>query len=64
MSTPVPPKPAPPPSAPEVRHNTEDLEAALEGVHDLGALPLADHVARFNTLHESMITALAAVDEV
>lgn len=59
------PTPAPPPThQPPAPATSADLEAALEGVHDLGALPLAEHVTRFNTLHDSMITALAAVDEV
>ena len=37
---------------------------ALAGLHDLDELPVADHVTRFNAVHESLIAALSGIDEV
>lgn len=37
----------------------ESSTAALDG---LDALPVAEHVARFHALHESMTAALAGID--
>lgn len=37
---------------------------ALEGLRDLDELPVAEHVARFNAVHELLTAALASIDEV
>lgn len=37
---------------------------ALEGLQDLDGLPVVEHVARFNAVHESLIAALSSIDEV
>lgn len=37
---------------------------ALAGLRDLDELPTADHVARFNAVHNSLIAALSNIDEV
>lgn len=37
---------------------------ALERVRDLSALPVTEHVARFDALHEVLTGALADIDEV
>lgn len=37
---------------------------ALEGLTDLDVLPVAEHVERFEAVHESLAAALAAIDEV
>lgn len=37
---------------------------ALEGLRDLDELPVVEHVARFNAVHESLTAALAGIDEV
>lgn len=41
-----------------------DIAEALTGLHDLDELPVADHVARFNAVHESLTVALSSIDEV
>ena len=40
------------------------IAEALTGLHDLDELPVADHVARFNAVHESLTAALSSIDEV
>lgn len=40
------------------------ITGALEGLADLDALPVAEHVERFEAVHESLSAALAAIDEV
>lgn len=40
------------------------VDAALAGLDDLDALPVADHVARFAALHDELTAALACIDEV
>lgn len=37
---------------------------ALAGLQDLEELPVAEHVARFAAVHESLTTALSSIDEV
>ncbi len=37
---------------------------ALTGLEDLDELPTADHVARFNAVHDSLSAALSSIDEV
>lgn len=38
------------------------LESSKDGVEDLDALPVAEHVERFHALHESLTAALAGID--
>lgn len=40
------------------------LAAALAGLQDLDELPVVDHVARFNVVHEALTAALSSIDEV
>jgi hypothetical protein len=37
---------------------------ALAGLHDLDEVATADHVARFNAVHDSLTAALSSIDEV
>jgi hypothetical protein len=37
---------------------------ALTGLRDLDELPTAEHVARFNAVHDSLTAALSSIDEV
>ncbi len=41
-----------------------DIEDVLAGLDDLDDVPVAEHVARFHALHESLTAALAGIDEV
>ncbi|MGQ0719870.1 MAG: hypothetical protein ACT4NP_21615 [Pseudonocardiales bacterium] len=36
---------------------------ALTGLQDLDELATADHVARFNAIHDSLSAALSSIDE-
>lgn len=40
------------------------IASALEGLQDLDELPVGEHVARFNAVHEALTAALASIDEV
>ncbi|MFN2496659.1 MAG: hypothetical protein ABR608_12245 [Pseudonocardiaceae bacterium] len=40
------------------------IASALEGLQHLDELPVADHVARFNAVHECLTAALSSIDEV
>ena len=40
------------------------IATALDGLQDLDELPVADHVARFNAVHEALTAALSSIDEV
>jgi hypothetical protein len=40
------------------------IARALAGLEYLDELPVADHVARFNAMHESLTAALSSIDEV
>ncbi|MGH3909986.1 MAG: hypothetical protein ACRDRM_04060 [Pseudonocardiaceae bacterium] len=40
------------------------IPAALNGLQDLDELPVVDHVARFNAVHEALTAALSGIDEV
>ncbi|MBV9143827.1 MAG: hypothetical protein JO115_23400 [Pseudonocardiales bacterium] len=40
------------------------ITAALAVLQDLDELPTADHVARFNAVHNSLTAALSSIDEV
>ncbi|MDQ3154891.1 MAG: hypothetical protein M3R63_25215 [Actinomycetota bacterium] len=51
-----------PQAAPE--HGVYVVDAALAGLEDLDALPVAEHVARFAVLHDELTAALAGIDEV
>lgn len=47
-----------------IRPSDIGMAAALEGLHALDELPVVDHVARFNAVHEALTTALSGIDEV
>jgi hypothetical protein len=52
-ATPVPPRPGPPvPTAP--RATAPVADAALELVEGLDVLPVAEHVARFEAVHDAL----------
>ncbi len=36
--------------------------AAMAGIADLDGVPLAEHVARFDTVHRALADALSAID--
>ena len=40
------------------------IAAALEGLQHLDELPVTEHVARFNAVHEALTAALSSIDEV
>jgi len=40
------------------------IAGALEDLQDLDELPVVEHVARFNAVHESLTAALSTIDEV
>ncbi|MGH3797867.1 MAG: hypothetical protein ACRDSP_23615 [Pseudonocardiaceae bacterium] len=40
------------------------ITCALEGLQDLDELPVVDHVARFNAVHEALTAALSSIDEI
>ena len=52
-------QPPPPPLPPAA-----GIADALAGLQDLDELPTADHVARFNAVHDSLSAALSSIDEV
>jgi hypothetical protein len=45
-----------------VRPVTEAVEEAMAATDDLAAVPLADHVARFDTVHSALNDALSRID--
>lgn len=61
-----PPVADPPPTADPVPDSAESacIAAALEGLRDLDELPVVEHVARFDAVHESLTAALSTIDEV
>ena len=44
--------------------DTTSIADALTGLQDLDELPTAEHVARFNAVHDSLTAALSSIDEV
>lgn len=40
------------------------ITETTEGLADLDALPVAEHVERFEAVHEALSAALASIDEV
>lgn len=62
------PVPGPPPSgAVTDRDSAIDDEAindAVAGLNGLDALPVADHVERYDTVHVALTAALAGIDKV
>lgn len=40
------------------------ITGAIEGLRDLDELPVVEHVARFNAVHEALTAALSRIDEV
>ena len=51
-------------SQPTAPASEGDIEYVLAGLDDLDDVPVAEHVARFHALHESLTAALAGIDEV
>lgn len=51
-------------SSPADQHALGAIREALEGLDDLDALPVAEHVECFDALHESLSAALSSIDEV
>lgn len=66
--------PGPPPSAPPAPESPPAdatavgtvavLERSVVGLGDLDALPVGEHVARYDALHGELSEALAAIDGV
>ncbi|MTD59313.1 hypothetical protein [Amycolatopsis pithecellobii] len=52
------PVPGPPPDP------RAGIEEAVAGLDDLGRLPLAEHVERFDAVHTQLTTALSSIDKV
>lgn len=50
-----------PPQPPQA---DDGITKALEGLDYLDELPVVEHVARFNAVHESLTAALSTIDEV
>jgi hypothetical protein len=40
------------------------IDVAIDGLHGLDELAIADHVARFDAVHTALTEALASIDEV
>lgn len=40
------------------------IAESVAGLEDLDELPVAEHVARFTAVHESLTAALSSIDEV
>ena len=40
------------------------IDAAMAGLGELDALPVAEHVARFDAVHSALSDALSAIDKV
>lgn len=61
------PVPGPPPSGVTDNDRVIDDEAindAVAGLDGLDALPVADHVERYDTVHVALTAALAGIDKV
>ncbi|MGW0523459.1 hypothetical protein [Crossiella sp. NPDC003009] len=41
-----------------------EIDAALAGLENLDAVPLPEHVARFDAMHTALTSALATIDQV
>ncbi|MGX7828917.1 hypothetical protein ACTG9Q_27900 [Actinokineospora sp. 24-640] len=52
------PRPGPQPT------HDEAIDAALTGLVGLDAVPVAEHVARFDAVHVALTAALAGIDKV
>lgn len=70
---PRPPVPGPPPVRPPVtedqfeQQNTDPragIDEAVAGLDDLAALPLSEHVDRFEAVHTELTVALSTIDKV
>lgn len=57
------PVPAPSPG-PEYDSAAVRAERAVEALHNLDELPVAEHVARFDAAHAALAEALASIDKV
>ncbi|MGW5054686.1 hypothetical protein [Actinokineospora sp. NPDC004072] len=52
------PRPGPPPT------HDDAIEQALAGLAGLDAVPVAEHVDRFEAVHVALTAALASIDKV
>ncbi|GGS59068.1 MULTISPECIES: hypothetical protein [Actinokineospora] len=52
------PRPGPPPT------HDDAIDAALAGLTGLDAIPVAEHVDRFDAVHVALTAALAGIDKV
>ncbi|MCP3802790.1 hypothetical protein NLX83_26295 [Allokutzneria sp. A3M-2-11 16] len=51
-------------ATPSAQMSAESIDAALIGIEDLEAVPLAEHVGRFDAVHSALTDALSAIDRV
>ncbi|MFB9908322.1 hypothetical protein [Allokutzneria oryzae] len=51
-------------ATPSAAFTAESIDAALVGIDDLEAVPLAEHVGRFDAVHAALTDALSAIDRV
>lgn len=70
---PRPPVPGPPPARPPVTENQFEqqdtdpragIDEAVAGLDGLAALPLSEHVDRFEAVHTELTVALSTIDKV
>ncbi|MEV5721894.1 hypothetical protein AB0L41_49280 [Amycolatopsis mediterranei] len=60
-----PPVPGPPPgSFSQQTDPRAGIDEAVAGLDDLDALPLAEHVERFDAVHTELTAALSSIDKV
>jgi hypothetical protein len=57
-------QPSPPVLPPPAHRPHAGIADAVSGLRDLDELPLAQHAARFNAVHDSLSAALSSIDEV
>ncbi|GAA2972869.1 hypothetical protein [Actinokineospora diospyrosa] len=58
------PTPGPVPGPPRDPARDEAIAEAVAGLDGLGALPVAEHVDRFDAVHIALTAALASIDKV
>ncbi|HEX3593090.1 MAG TPA: hypothetical protein VHV74_25975 [Pseudonocardiaceae bacterium] len=62
----TPPKPTPPPDGGQVDRDTviAQVEHAVDRLSGLAALPVTEHVTRFEATHAALTDALSSIDKV
>ncbi|MET9001664.1 hypothetical protein [Amycolatopsis sp. Hca4] len=59
------PVPGPPPGSFSAQTDPRaGIDEAVAGLDDLDALPLAEHVERFDAVHTELTVALSSIDKV